>query len=87
MFNRVVMNIIHVSGEIYLINYLVLPIPALPDRPFTLCRARKRAWTFKPMVTAGEIAFYQADARWIIGIVTRQGPDAMDVVGHHDKGI
>ncbi|OHV97978.1 hypothetical protein AKG95_01530 [Janthinobacterium lividum] len=73
MFDRVVMDVINMVGEVALIAQDMLPIPLLPD-------------IFKIAVLA-EPCLDQAPARHEIGIAFRQGPDAMQVIRQDDDSV
>lgn len=70
MFNRVVVNLIHMMLEIALIANPMLPIPALPDATLAL-RDPTGATLLLQGQAAGEAGLDQTPAQGVIGIALR----------------
>ena len=88
MFDRVVMDVIHMAGEVGFIADLMFPISMLPDGLFALLQARRigRAPVcIRAML--GERALDQTPASREIRIVRRQRPDAVKMVKHDHDGV
>jgi hypothetical protein len=80
MFHWVEMNVIDVAREIGIVAKGVLPIAALPNSLFTPGDlAPAPLWILRQ--AAGEIMFDQAPAPGKIGVVRRQGPNGVHVIG------
>lgn len=81
------MDVFNVPGEIGFISDEVLPESPLPDIRFTFFAAR---WISADrslgLPVAGEVAFNQPPAGWVVAFVWRQGPDEMHVFWQDDAG-
>ena len=78
------MNVIAVDIEIPLITKGMFPEPALPDAPASIAVAGIGQGLFvaaRCQPGLGEVFFDRAPAFGIIGIVRRQGPDGVQVIG------
>jgi hypothetical protein len=86
MLHRVVMNVIKMGGKIAFITNHVFPKSPLPDTTFTRALTAWRQ-AFANRNPTDEGSFDQAPARGKIGIIWRQSPHAMQVIGQHDNRI
>ena len=81
MFDRVVMDVIHVADKVGLVAYLILPLAMLPDGLLAfLSSCHVRAMLC-------ESGLDQAPAGREVGIARRQVPDTVKMIGHDDNGI
>ena len=76
MFDRIVMDVIHVSGEIVLVPDQVFPETPLPDPPFIL-EHPPFGQAFAGFDSAGEGGFDQPSASGEVGILGGKRPDAV----------
>jgi len=82
MFHRVEMNIFNVLDEVILISDLMFPKTVLPDRLFACTKGGLRLTTLAfIMVFPAEITLYLPPSHREIGVVFRQGPNTMQMVG------
>ena len=84
MFNRIVVNVIHMSSPILFISQKMFPEASLPD--FLLATRGQRC-----IYSDCKITLDQSPAGREVGVVRRQLPDTMEMVGQnyhgiHDKG-
>lgn len=88
MLDRVVMDIIRVAGKVGLVAYLVLPISMLPDSLLAFPLSRRIGYPPECVGTMlGESGLDQAPAGREVGIVGRQSPDTVKMIGHDDNRI
>ena len=89
MFDRVPMNVIHVPVEIVFITDQMIPEPMMPKRAL-LTLASPRIQPFRTIqafpATLGNDPFNHAPARRKIGIIGRQAPNAMQMIGQQYPG-
>ena len=88
MFDRVVMDVIHMAGEVGFVADLMFPISVLPHGLFALLQSRSiggAAACIRAML--GERALDQTPASREVGIVGRQGPDAVKMIRHDHDGV
>ena len=83
---RIEVDVIHVPGEVGVVADGVFPETPLPDTAFAGVLAARRE-PFAIRNASGKRGFDQPPARREIGVVPRQGPDAMQVVGQDDDGV
>ena len=88
MFHRVEMNILNVLDEVILIPDLMFPKTVLPDGLFACAKKGIRLTTLE-FITAfpAEITLYLPPPHREIGIVFRQGPNTMEMIGQQHKSI
>ena len=85
MFDRVEMNVLDVPTQIVVVADQMFPIPTLPDTAFATGDA-PIATPFRHRQTTGKARFDLRPAIGIVGIASRQTPDAMQVIRqHHDR--
>ncbi len=88
MFHWVVMNVFHVSHEIGVVPYQMLPEPALPNHNLTffLSRWDRSLFAFLSKMPA-EIFFDQPYACRNILVFGGQSQNAMEMIGHDYSSI
>jgi len=86
MLARVVVDVVHVPGEVGIVADAVLPEAALPDAALPAFLTAGREGLFRHQ-GAGEVRLDQAPAQPVAGITRRQGTERMQVVGQHDDGV
>ena len=88
MLYRVEMNIFNMLCEVTIISDLVFPKTVLPDRLLAFNKAGIRLTTPEfGMAFPAEITLYLPPSHRKIGVVFRQGPNTMQMVGQQHKGI
>ena len=88
MFYRVEMNIFNVLYEVAIISDLMFPKTSLPDRLFAFNKAGIRLTTLEfIMALPAEITLYLSPPHRKIGVVFRQGPNTMQMVGQQHKSV
>ena len=88
MLDRVVMDVIRVAGKVGLVAYLVLPISMLPDSLLAFPLSRRIGYPPECVGTMlGESGLDQAPAGREVGIVGRQSPDTVKMIGHDDNRV
>jgi hypothetical protein len=80
VFDRIVVDVVDVPLKIGVVPDRMLPITALPDSSFTPRRLARRA-PRSLVETTRKARLDQAPARWVVGVVGRQRPDGVEVVG------
>ncbi|OGU05296.1 MAG: hypothetical protein A2075_00660 [Geobacteraceae bacterium GWC2_58_44] len=83
MLDRIVVDVIQMTGVIGFVAQEVLPIAVLPQGLFTSgCTGGARDGTQGRRTMFGEPGFYQPPTGGKIGVTGRQGQDAVQMVGH-----
>jgi len=86
VFHRVVMNVIHVSREIFVVANNVFPEAALPDAAFAFRdAARRQSLLFGQRTT--KFGFDGVPASRKIRVAFRQCPDAMQMIGKDHRCV
>src|SRR6185437_7263000 len=86
MLHRIEMNIVHVRGIIAVVTDRVFPEPMLPN-PALFTPDHDYGSLLHRRKSPRKRGFDQAPAIGIIGIVFRERPKAMHMLGKHDPGI
>ncbi len=88
MFDGVVMDVIHMAGKVGLVAYPMFPISMLPDGLFAVLPSRCVGCVPECVgAMLGKSGLAQTPAGREVGIVGRQGPDAVEMIGHDDDGV
>jgi len=88
VFDRVVVDIVEMRGEVALVADVVLPVSALPDRLFPFFGAGSGCGCRLSLSKgAGEAGFDQHPAGREVVIALGQGPKGVQVVGQDDDGV
>ncbi len=86
MLYRIEMNIVHMPRVIPVIADRMLPKPALPDAPLALHPTnRRQTLTSRKRPRKGHFDFLPSSRE--IGVLRRQCPDAMQMIGQYNPGI
>lgn len=88
--DRVHVQIVHVPVKVRLVADLMFPEAALPDRGFAATGAARGLSFGQIKMTGASLrgqAFDQIPAQAVIGIVSRQGPEAVQVIGQQHPGV
>ncbi|MCY1295741.1 hypothetical protein D3C85_1361560 [compost metagenome] len=86
MLTRVVVDVIHMPGEVVFVANAVFPEAALPDAAFAFAGAAFRHALVDGQI-AGEPGLDQPPAQGVIGIARWQCPQGMKVVGEDDNCV
>lgn len=88
--DRIHVQIVHVPVKVRLVADLMFPEAALPDRGFAAAGAARGLSSGQIKMTDASLRrqpFDQIPAQAVIGIVSRQGPDAMQMIGQQHPGV
>jgi hypothetical protein len=83
---RVEMRVAHVGGEILVVTDRMLPVPPLPDAAFAAAGHGRRS-PFADGQSLRERGLDRAPTTREVGVVRRQCPQAVHVVGKDDPGV
>lgn len=84
--DRIEMDVIGVAFEVSFVTYQVFPEPTLPYSAFTFHASSGRQ-PFVFLNASRECRLDRMPAHGKVGIVLRQRPDAMQVVGENDRCV
>lgn len=84
--HRIPVDVVHVSSEVGVIAYQVLPVPSLSDTAFAFVDTPGASMLPKRQV-AREPSLDESPAEREIGIFRWQGPDGVEVVGKNDHCV
>lgn len=85
MLHRVPVNAIDVTAQTIIIANQMLPVTALPDAPLTTADASLAS----PLIPGQSTREPRLDMRpsiGVVGVIGRQAPDAVQVIGQHHDG-